>query len=257
MRFTRAALCASVMAFAVSFLAAPAQAGTDNYVALGDSYAAGTGAGDYSGGSCFRSANAYPVLWRNANGPSSFKFVACGGATTDDVLGSQVGALSAATTLVSISIGGNDAGFGDVMLTCSTGSDAECVAAVDKAKAYMRDTLPGKLDATYAAIRAKAPNARVVVLGYPYIFNASPCWWIGDVKKKAVNDGADLLSEVTEGRAVAAGFTYEDVRDNFAGHEVCTSTPWIHAVVWNGFESFHPTKTGQARGYYPAFRGAA
>lgn len=61
-------------------LAAPAWAGTGKYVALGDSYAAGTGAGDYgSSGQCYRSANAYPQLWAKAHSPSSFTFAACGG----------------------------------------------------------------------------------------------------------------------------------------------------------------------------------
>lgn len=254
-------LCAGAAALALTLLSAPAQAAPrsiDNYVALGDSYAAGTGAGDYSGGVCYRSANAYPVLWAKAKRPASFNFVACGGATTDDVRGSQVNSLSSTTTLVSISIGGNDAGFGDVMYTCTVGSDSECVNRVNEAKAYAQNVLPGRLDATYAEIRAKAPNARVVVMGYPEIFTSSFCWWFSTTKRNAVNSAADLLSDITSGRASAAGFKYEDVRDNFAGHEVCTSSEWINGIVWgNLVESYHPNKPGQAGGYYPAFAGAA
>src|SRR5690349_4230487 len=104
-----------------------AQAG--KYVALGDSYSSGTGAGSYgSSGSCKRSANAYAQLWANANAPSSFVFVACSGAVTTDVINNQVGALTADTSLVTISIGGNDAGFADVMTDCNLGSDSDCVA---------------------------------------------------------------------------------------------------------------------------------
>ncbi|MBR7679350.1 lipase, partial [Streptomyces daliensis] len=86
-------------------------------VALGDSYSSGVGAGDYDpdSGDCKRSANAYPQLWSAANAPSSFDFVACSGATTDDVLSGQLDALSDATGVVSISIGGNDVGFADTM----------------------------------------------------------------------------------------------------------------------------------------------
>lgn len=261
MRLARPVLCATIAALVLMLLGTPAQAApssTDTYVALGDSYASGTGAGSYSGGSCYRSANAYPVLWANAKKPASFTFAACSGAETDDVRIGQVGSLSASTTLVSVSIGGNDAGFADVMYTCTVGSDSECVNRVNEAKAYARNVLPGKLDDTYAAIRAKAPNARVVVMGYPRIFKSSWCWWFSTTKRNAVNSAADLLSDVTQGRAVAAGFKYEDVRDNFAGHEVCSSSEWINGIVWgNLVESYHPNKTGHANGYYPAFADVA
>lgn len=145
-----------------------------------------------------------------------------------------------------------------LMSTCTVGSDSECVNRVNEAKAYAQNVLPGRLDATYAAIRAKAPNARVVVMGYPKIFTSSFCWWFSTTKRNAVNSAADLLSDITSGRASAAGFKYEDVRDNFAGHEVCTSSEWINGIVWgNLVESYHPNKPGQAGGYYPAFAGAA
>src|SRR5258708_34832393 len=73
------------------------------YVALGDSYASGLGAGAYdpASGSCDRSAYAYPEQWAAANAPASFTSVACSGATTSDVLSSQASALSQATPLVS------------------------------------------------------------------------------------------------------------------------------------------------------------
>src|SRR5271169_7069851 len=89
------------------------------YVALGDSYSSGLGAGDYisSSGSCDRSTNAYPEQWAAANSPATFTSAACSGATTADVLSGQVSALSVSTTLVSITIGGNDAGFSSVMET--------------------------------------------------------------------------------------------------------------------------------------------
>ncbi len=81
-----------------------------NYVALGDSYASGTGAGSYgNSGSCYRSANAYAPLWASSHG-ATLSFVACSGADTADVLNSQVSALNAATTLVTISIGATTPG---------------------------------------------------------------------------------------------------------------------------------------------------
>src|ERR1700693_1949785 len=71
-------------------------AGPVNYVALGDSYSSGDGAGSYSDGSCLQSANAYPVLWHNSHG-GTFTNATCSGATTADVLRSQLGGLSAST----------------------------------------------------------------------------------------------------------------------------------------------------------------
>jgi lysophospholipase L1-like esterase len=99
--------------------------------------------------------------------------VACAGATTSDVIGSQVSALSAATTLVSITIGGNDAGFSSVMETCVLSSTSTCLSAVAAAKAFAATQLPARLTSTLQAIRQHAPNARIVLLGYPDLYNLS------------------------------------------------------------------------------------
>jgi lysophospholipase L1-like esterase len=236
-------------------LAAPAGAAAAaiNYVALGDSYASGTGAGSYgNSGSCYRSANAYAPLWANTHG-ASLTFAACSGAETADVLNSQLSALSADTTLATISIGGNDAGFTDVVTTCTIDSESACVNRVNQAREFVQSTLPGRLDNVYAAVRARAPSARVIVLGYPRLFSANWCWWFGTTRRNAINGAADLLSNVIAGRVAAAGFTYEDTRDNFAGHEVCTSSPWINGInVGQIVESYHPNAAGHSRGYLPA-----
>src|ERR1700755_1935176 len=82
----------------------PAQAASAvHYVALGDSYSSGVGAGSTSG-SCGQSPNAYAPLWGKANSPASFTFAACSSARTSDVISSQLSSLSASTTLVSITI---------------------------------------------------------------------------------------------------------------------------------------------------------
>jgi lysophospholipase L1-like esterase len=99
------------LAAAIIGAAMPAQAASAvHYVALGDSYSSGVGAGSTSG-SCVQSPNAYGPLWAKANSAASFTFAACSGARTSDVINSQLSSLSASTTLVSITIGGNDANF--------------------------------------------------------------------------------------------------------------------------------------------------
>src|ERR1700761_7052148 len=123
-----------------------------NYVALGDSYSSGVGAGSTSG-SCGQSPNAYPALWAAASPAASFTSAACSGATTADVISGQLSSLSASTTLVSITIGGNDAGFSSVLETCVLGSTSGCEKAVAAGERYVATTLPGRLDAVLGAIR--------------------------------------------------------------------------------------------------------
>ncbi|PTM94851.1 SGNH/GDSL hydrolase family protein [Streptomyces sp. VMFN-G11Ma] len=245
--------------------ASAAQASPDaaatGYVALGDSYSSGVGSGSYisSSGDCKRSTKAYPYLWAAAHSPSTFDFTACSGARTGDVLSGQLGPLSAATGLVSISIGGNDAGFSDVMTTCVLQSDSSCLSRIDTARAYVSSTLPGQLDSVYSAISAKAPNAHVVVIGYPRFYKlATTCVGLSDTKRKAINDAADQLDTAIAKAAAAHGFSFGDVRATFTGHEICSGSSWLHSVDWlNIGESYHPTAAGQSGGYLPVLTSAA
>lgn len=255
---------ASVLILTGAVLAATsgaAQAADGGYVALGDSYSSGTGAGNYisDSGDCKRSNNAYPVLWNAAHSPSAFAFAACSGATTSSVKSDQLGALDSGTSLVSITVGGNDIGFSTVMTKCVTGSDSTCRSAVDDAENKMDTTLPGALDSVFGAIRDKAPNAKVVVLDYPHLYDTdvSPCPGLSGAKHTALNEGADKLDTAVEAAAGRAGFTFSDVRDEFSGHELCTGDGWLHSVTYPIGDSYHPTATGQADGYLPAFTGSA
>jgi lysophospholipase L1-like esterase len=239
-------------------LATPAHAAAGiSYAALGDSYSSGVGAGNYdpASGSCERSPRSYAPIWAANHAVASFTFAACGGATTDDVRNSQVFGLSAGTTLVTITIGGNDAGFATVVTTCQLGTDGLCDAAVATARAYATNVLPGKLDQTYAAIRAHAPNARLVVLGYPRLFElTSSCGLLGMSlhKRTTLDQGADALVAVIAGRAAAAGATFVDVRSAFAGHGICASSAWINGLTLPVTDSFHPKASGYRSGYLPA-----
>jgi lysophospholipase L1-like esterase len=226
-----------------------------NYVALGDSYSSGVGAGSYlDSSSCKRSANAYPYLYASASG-ASLNFQACSGAKTSDVLNGQVSALSSATGLVSITIGGNDAGFSSVMENCILGGDSGCKTAVDNATNYVDNTLPGLLDNVYSTIRSKAPNAHVVVLGYPHFYKIGGSCVVGlsDTSRGYINGGADALDTVISKEAANAGFTFADVRSAFTGHEICSSDAWLHSVTYPVDESYHPTAAGQESGYLPVF----
>ncbi|MFJ8863524.1 SGNH/GDSL hydrolase family protein [Streptomyces sp. NPDC102451] len=259
--FRASVITLAVAAVAALGLAQPASAAGGNYVALGDSYSSGVGAGSYTSesGDCKRSTNAYPYLWKNANAPSTFAFVACSGATTSSVYSGQLGALSASTTLVSLTAGGNDVGFADVMQTCVLQSEATCVARVNTAVSEMQNTLPGRLDSLYTGIRSRAPQARVVVLGYPRFYKLSGSCIAGltETERGAINNASDVLNGVLAKRAADAGFTYSSVVDEFTGHELCSGDPWIHSVSIPVTNSYHPKAIGQSNGYLPAFNSAA
>jgi len=261
-RLVSAACALLAAAAALALGPAAAWAATVNYVALGDSYSSGVGAGDYldSSGDCDRSPNAYSALWADADAPSSYTSVACSGATTADVLNSQVPALRSSTTLVSITVGGNDENFSGVMTDCNFGGTDTCVSEVRAAEADARGTLPGKLDTLFDAISAAAPDARVVVLGYPdfYDLNSSCTVGLSDQSHQVIDEGIDVLDGVLSAAASRHGFVFADVRGAFAGHEICDSNRWLHSVNFLDLtESYHPTADGQAKAYYPVFASAA
>ena len=256
------AVSAAGLVTAVTGVPAAGAASSVSYVALGDSYSSGLGAGSYvsSSGSCDRSTNAYPEQWAGANSPASFVSVACAGATTADVINSQVSALSAGTTLVSITIGGNDAGFSSVMETCVLKSTNTCLSAVAAARAFAATQLPARLTSTLQAIRQRAPSARIVLLGYPDLYDLSKsgtCIGLSTQDRTALNSGADALDTALQAavtRAADPGIVYADVRGQFAPHEICDADRWLHSVDLLAISSsYHPTASGQKLGYQPVF----
>ncbi len=263
----RLSLLAIVLAAIVALVlatAAPASAAGARYVALGDSYSSGVGAGNYttSSGSCDRSTKAYSQLWANTHAPAAYASVACSGAKTTDVSANQLTALTASTTLVSITIGGNDVGFAKVMQDCNLDGTTTCVNEINAAENTARTQLPGWLNTLYNQIRAKSPYARVVVLSYPRFYDLSASWYclgLSGTSRSKINEGADVLDGVIQTAASGHGFVLADVRSRFAaGHEICDSGSWLHSIDWSDItSSYHPTASGQSGGYLPAFTAAA
>lgn len=256
----------AVVAAAVVLLTAitPASAAPAvNYVALGDSYSSGVGTGSYlpDSGRCLRSTQSYPSLWVADHNVASFDFAACSGASTNDVLTKQLGGLNRSTTLVTITIGGNDAGFAVVMTNCVLETDENCHAAVAGGENIARTVLPGRLHTLFKAIRDAAPHARVVVLGYPRFYQLGGRCVIGlsEVKRADIDDGADVLDSVLHDAAMKfRGFTFVDVRGAFAPHEICSAGEWwLHSVDWvRVTDSYHPTVHGYSDGYLPTLESA-
>src|SRR3954452_2876748 len=128
---------------ALSAALAGAAAGA-TYAALGDSYSSGVGTASYTlDSACKRSNYAYPYLWAQKHPGTTLSFVACSGAKTSDVLATQIQAVSGATNLVTMTIGGNDIGFASLIYQCTL---SNCSAALDSTRANLESTLGSALD---------------------------------------------------------------------------------------------------------------
>ena len=260
MRAARLLAVSFVAILLTAFVAAPAHAGPPGYAALGDSYSSGLGAGSsYTGGSCDRSSGAFAALWSAAHTGVPFVQLACAEATTSDVT-TQAQHIPTGTGLVSVTVGGNDVGFSTIMITCALHGTSACVSAVNAAETLVNTALPGRLDSTYDAIRAAAPNAGVVVLGYPlfYQLNVFFCFGLSSTSRAKIDEGINAVDSQLAAAAARHGFAFADVRTAFVGHQLCSGNKWLHAIdLADMQESYHPTASGQRQGYLPVFTTAA
>lgn len=232
----------------VLFVAPPAHAAAPAYTALGDSYSSGVGTREYhaDSGSCQRSPHAFPVIDAARLG-ATLTFAACAGAKIPGILSGQLGSLNGSTSYVTVSAGGNDFGWSAVIVQCAKPWPYTCWGDIDRAEAYIRNTLPGQLDQLYSTIRSRAPNARLIAVGYPRLFNGQECNAIARIspgEQSRLNAAADLLATTTAARAAANGFTFADARGPFTGHAVCGSPEWINGTSWPVSESYHPNRAG-------------
>lgn len=252
----RALLLAAVLAALAAAAAAPSAGAAPAYVALGDSYASGTGTRSYvsDGTSCQRSTFAYPSLVASARG-YALNLRACSGARIPDVQSTQLSALGTGTAYASLSVGGNDAGFAGVLTECAQPAWlSDCNTAVDRANAYIDRTLPGALGTLYASVRSRAPRATVVVSGYPRIFNGEDCnafTWFSPAEEARLNATADRLNGKLAAAASARGFAFANPTSRFVGHAVCDSPEWLNGLSNPVSESYHPNRLGHASGYAP------
>lgn len=247
-----------------------------DYVALGDSYSAGEGAFDYQPGTdqddnrCHRSDHAYgQQVYDGGHFAGDFHFGACSGGVVEDYFGPNQGNqgeppqrehITDDTSLITISMGGNDFGFADVLShcmfhNCATEDYRGQLEAVIAAEA-------AQLVEMYRDMRERAgDDARIIVVGYPHLFDvngghglslSSP---IRAAERRFLNEVTDLANQAIQDSIAQADANVEfvDIRDVFAGHEVGTADPWIHdlSLKWDWGNtgpdpaSFHPTRAGQ------------
>ncbi|WP_344400375.1 SGNH/GDSL hydrolase family protein [Streptomyces longisporus] len=152
------------------------------YVSLGDSYTAGPLIPQQVDANCARSDHNYPSIVAAARKATAFKDVSCSGATTDNMWKAQgtnepqLDALNRDTGLVTVQIGGNDIGFSSIIGTCARLSSQDptgdpcrryyASSGIDQLTVAIARTAP-KIDAVLRAVHARAPHARVLVVGYP------------------------------------------------------------------------------------------
>ena len=217
-----------------------------HYVAQGDSYASGTGTRQYYDAGCQRSNHSYAKQLAAQEG-LQLSHVACSGARIPDVRANQLGALDASTALVTISIGGNDAGFSSVITQCAKPWPFSCTSNITNARNFINNTLPGQLDSLYTEIENRAPNAQVIVVGYPRLFNGESCNFAARIsagEQTDLNGVADLLATRTAAAAAAHGFDFLDVRTPFTNHRVCDDVEWVNGLSHPIGESYHPNTAG-------------
>ncbi|WP_203988712.1 SGNH/GDSL hydrolase family protein [Virgisporangium aurantiacum] len=250
-------------------------------VALGDSYSSGEGAGTYSRVSdqyaedparrnaCRRGVNGWARLIALPGSPGrfgdlkdvlyptiDFQSVACVGATTRNLRtagGGQPsgswgevnqvdsGFLDGNTTLVTLTIGGNDAGWSNLLRVCAMEENCPAVRSeggrtlADVTRDRIRNEVRRNVQLSIAEIRTRAPNALIALAGYPLLIapgsslSVPIVWPPGTVNVVTVgfdpnevafmNEMANLLATEVLG-SVGAGVVPVDVRSEFAGHEL-------------------------------------
>jgi lysophospholipase L1-like esterase len=240
--------------------AAPAD-DTVQIVALGDSYAAGTGAGDEKG-DCRRTAGAYAQLWADTDPKQvSLDLAACSGAASSDVVTGQLDELGTDTDLVTVTVGSNDLGLVDALRLCVDAAQAQaCAEKLAAIQTKLTTALPADLTVMLKAITTKAPKAKLVLTGYPVPFTDTPQCPGLPLRKElrdAGNNAIAGLNQVLEAAAKPAGASFAAVAPRFAGHDLCGSDPWL--VGFGGVANetiLHPTLKGQKDGYVKALESA-
>lgn len=245
-----------------------------NYVALGDSFSSGPliMPPDLRALGCGRSLNNYPRMIANRLSLRSLTDVSCGAAETRDLSGPQLtttqstvapqfDALREDTDLVTLTIGGNDIGFGGITTECvklslinANGNPCEkrfTEGGVDQLAARIKELAP-KLRAVFTEINDRSPNADIVALGYLRILPPQGgCFPLMPIAKgdiRYLNGVQEGLNRAIRTAAEAAGGTYVDTYQP-TGHDVCQSPAdkWVEGIVPTSFAyPVHPNIQGMA-----------
>jgi lysophospholipase L1-like esterase len=270
-----AATLAGTLVLTATLAAGSAAAQTGPYVALGDSYTSAPLVPNPTGNPalCLRSTHNYPQDVRAAIAPSSFTDASCSGATTVDMTQSQslgagesnapqLGALGPSDSVVTVGIGGNDAGLISVAEECA---ELDILWPFgDRCKAHYQsggvDTEVQKIDAIQSlvaavvqGIHARAAQAKVLVVGYPDGLpqNGTNCYPIvpfSDADVSWFNSLEIDLNSVLASAAAANAATYVDTFKSSIGHDACAgSNAWVNGLLpTSAAFPLHPNAAGES-----------
>lgn len=243
--------------------------GPVEYVALGDSAAAGPliPEPDLSAPGCLRSKRNWPSVLAAQLG-AQLTDVTCSGAVTADLAGSQstltgrqppqLHAVRPSTDLVTLTVGGNDIDLVDTALNCvNLLPEPLGQSCRDRLTAGGRDRLAERIDA-YAAefagaldlISARAPEARVVVVGYGTYTRPGGCYpqepiWGRDADY--LQASIHRLNSVFARESAAHGALFVDIEPPSAGHDTCAppAAKWFEGLVTTSPAApLHPNARG-------------
>lgn len=227
---------------------------TNGYVALGDSYTSGQGAPPYTAasGACLVSRyGGYPTVTGLL---SPYRLVAnraCSGARIADIP-AQLAGVSPSTKLVTITIGGIDAGSNLIVAACAPDPTLPaCVTALNTSIANL-PAVATALAGAYAGVAQALPSARIAVLNYPLQFQPGVSVF-GD----RFNEGTGFLNQAIQAAVAGVGSSrviYVDATQEFAGHGIGSRIPYIAFNPANlaAPANFHPNALGNSLGYYRA-----
>lgn len=240
-----------------------------SYVALGDSYTSGPLIPTQVDADCARSDHNYPSLVAAAREVTAFKDVSCSGATTAQMWqtqgtnGPQLDAVQRDTDLVTVQIGGNDMGFGSIIATCAGLSSKDLTgdpcrqyytaSGIDQLVLAVARTAP-KVDKVLRAVRARAPHARILVVGYPDLLpdDGSGCYPTVPFAAKDfpyLRDTEKRLNLVLRLVAAWNGARYVDTYGPTVGHDMCKAPAdrWIEPLrPASPAAPAHPNAKGEA-----------
>lgn len=242
-------------------------AATYSYVALGDSFTSGPMIPRQVNVQCGRSDQNYPRLVAASIG-AQLTDVSCGGARLRDMTNSQfpgtppqLDALRADTDLVTVSIGGNDLPFGEVVAVCGSLGTVNPYGqpCTDYYNRNGTDELAARLDklrpqiaAVVTEIKRRSPAARVVFVGVPSVVPASGSCW-GPNLPVAPGDYPYLvrltkaLNATYAAAAADAGAEYADIFTGSVGHDICQpkGTRWVEGLIpQSAAAPVHPNALG-------------
>lgn len=229
----------------------------DRYVAMGDSYtAAPPRPMPEQVKGCMRSKENYPRLVAAELENTELVDVSCSGASTvsifskqafehgDAVRPPQLDALTEDTDLVTVGIGANDFRlFNSMIFKCldlaSQDPDgAPCMehhtrGGKDRLERTI-DRIQPRVEQVVRRIRKRAPEARVLVVGYPQLVPDA-----GDCPRRLPMAEGDYayaqrinrqLAEAVRDGGLAAGAEYVDLFSASQGHDICSDEPWIAGI---------------------------